>query len=240
MCKETNCQEFTLIENFLVCQECGECKENLITSFIDKSFPFYTGNISTKERNIKSFKEELDGLNLNVSKNILLDTIDLYAQVYPTLTITKKGGVRLGLKAACFYYACKQNNIPREKKTIAEQFNIDFKSITKSCNYFLDTMGDNFIKMRTNIASDFLETYLEALELPIEISDKFQIRQNVLKLMKMEFFIDCSPSTIICTALYISICDFSLDLCPKLIFQKYAVTHAILKRNYSIYNAALA
>ena len=53
--------------------------------------------------------------------------------IYKIISNTKisRGSNRIGIKAASVYFACKECNVPRSTKEIAEMFNISITIMTK-------------------------------------------------------------------------------------------------------------
>lgn len=230
-CSSQSCR---IIDNFEVCEECGECSENLFSSFIEKDIPFYCSNISSKDKNLKAFQQDLE--KLTVPKNVHFDSIRFYDEVYKTLSIksnNKRFGVRRGLKCACFYFACKLNKFAKEKKEVAKIFEMDLKSLNKSCNYVIDVMGSEFMKMKIESPLDYLDSYLSILDLPAK--HKVPLVEIVLKIMNHNKFMHESTSNILCTAIYM----YNLNVLNSKnllndIVHKCNISLVTLKRNFSI------
>ena len=72
---------------------------------------------------------------------------------YKTISETKisRGSNRIGIIAACIYYACKECNVPRSTNELAHIFDIDVKVMTKGCKNFTEIMRiSNSDKNRIN------------------------------------------------------------------------------------------
>ena len=61
--------------------------------------------------------------------------IDEASSLYTIISSTKisRGSNRKGIIAACVFYACKECNVPRSSKEIANMFDIDITVMTKGC-----------------------------------------------------------------------------------------------------------
>lgn len=83
-----------------------------------------------------------------------------------------RGKKRKGLISACLFYACKQNNEPRTKQTIADILGIPKTCVTKGCKIFLDLLKDDESTTNENDsvldvmnAKHFIEQYGKELQL---------------------------------------------------------------------------
>ena len=52
-----------------------------------------------------------------------------------------RGSNRIGIIAACVYFACKSYNVPRSSKEIADIFDINITVMTKGCKNFTNIMN---------------------------------------------------------------------------------------------------
>jgi hypothetical protein len=231
---DCQCLHQVIIENFLVCESCGLCKENLFTSFIDKSYPYYN-NFTLTEKHLYETKQNLESVLQEFGEGLINKTYCLYTKVYQIFSSkvfnSKGSNVRQGLLSACFYFACRILSQTREKKEIAGIFKVDIKALTKACNYFLDVMGDSFIQLEPNVATDFIPNYMVVLEIPKVYTGI--LYKVVSFLMSLQSFADNTPSSILCTGIYILTLHTDLSIPKKTIHKKCGTTVSILTKNYT-------
>ena len=82
-----------------------------------------------------------------------------------------RGDNRDGIIAACVYFACKDENVPRSSKEIAGYFNIKLQDMTRGIKKFRDNWRlsqKNNDKLKTNSSNpiDFIDRYCS--NLPVE------------------------------------------------------------------------
>ena len=58
-------------------------------------------------------------------------------------TKISRGSNRIGIIAACIYYACKECEVPRSTNELSSLFQIDNKIMTKGCKNFTEIIGKN-------------------------------------------------------------------------------------------------
>ena len=125
--------------------------------------------VNVKEKLLQEVHAEYQtiGEKYGLMKTVVGTATHLYSTLCSILEDNNQGvkrcNVRLGIKTACMFYACRQMGVSRDKKEIATMFNLSPKIVTKGCNMFLDTMGPEFIKMSTFKASDFIPRFCELL-----------------------------------------------------------------------------
>lgn len=92
---------------------------------------------------------------------------------------------RRSLIAACVFYACKLENLPRNPQEIGEIFDLEVKHVNKGCRKFLDYVNitDYYNKIKSCQASNFISRYSQELNLSQEILEMAQqISENIHKL----------------------------------------------------------
>ena len=92
---------------------------------------------------------------------------------------------RRSLIAACVFYACKLENLPRNPKEIGEIFDLEIKHVNKGCRKFLDYVDITgyYNKIKSCQASNFIARYSNDLNLSKEILETAQqISENIHKL----------------------------------------------------------
>jgi|TARA_B110000971_G_scaffold220748_1_gene265304 transcription initiation factor TFIIB len=86
-----------------------------------------------------------------------------------------RGDNRDGIIAACVYFACKDENVPRSSKEIAGYFNIKLQDMTRGIKKFRDNWRlanntDDILKSDSSNPIDFIERYCS--NLPIDVNIK--------------------------------------------------------------------
>ena len=124
-----------------------------------------------KERSLyKVYKEIELKCSLNDLPIIISDTAKMF---YKTVSETKisRGKNRIGIIAACIYYACKECKFPRSDSELASLFEIDKKIMTKGCKNFTEIIRISDIDKK-RIQShqsvnlyDFIERFCHKLKL---------------------------------------------------------------------------
>ena len=96
--------------------------------------------------------------------------------LYKIISGTKisRGSNRKGIIAACVYFACKINNVPRSTNEIASVFSITIPIMTKGCKKFQEIMQINKLdinrihKTNTITIDDFIDRFCSKLKLCTE------------------------------------------------------------------------
>lgn len=123
-----------------------------------------------KERSLykvyKDIEDKCIGGNLPV---IISETAQSY---YLTISETKisRGSNRIGIIAACIYYACKECEVPRSTNELSSLFQIDNKILTKGCKNFTEIMRMSKDRKRIQTHKsvnlhDFIDRFCHKLKL---------------------------------------------------------------------------
>jgi transcription initiation factor TFIIIB Brf1 subunit/transcription initiation factor TFIIB len=142
----------------------------------------------------------------------------------------KRCNVRLGLKAACFYFAFKKTDFPREKKEIADLMGYDIKIVTKGCNAFLDIMGGEYVKMNPFHATDFIKRFSLVMNLSHE--DQERLWKIVEFISQKTEFIDISPANITSGCIYFISLHSKLGINKKMIHQKCGTSQTVISKTF--------
>lgn len=89
---------------------------------------------------------------------------------------------RRSLIAACVYYACKLENIPRNPKEIADIYDLEVKHVNRGCRKFLDfvDISSYFNKIKACQSSNFIARYSNDLNLSNDVLESAQqICENI-------------------------------------------------------------
>jgi transcription initiation factor TFIIIB Brf1 subunit/transcription initiation factor TFIIB len=182
------------------------------------------------ERHLYTIKEEFS--TFSISTQVKSVAFELYTTLYKKMVhekTIKRCTLRKGLEAACIYYSFRTLNIPMEKKEVAKICNTTMKIVTKGCNYFLDVMGDSFIKMESYKASDFVEKFCNKLQIHRDI--QCVIKEMVTVSENDTQFIDNTPTSIVVFCIMYLVLEHNLDLFPHVIFKTCGVSKNIVEKN---------
>ena len=250
LCKncETTVGEDNIKDGFIICFECGYAlhsngldvcisdKSDWNTNYnyskiTDVSFDYNNNIISSKDRHLNTILKELE--SLNVPNHVKQNSFHLYKRVYDIMSNSntiKRCTLRQGLKAACIYYTFKQLKNPIEKKEVAKICATTNKTVTKGCNYFLDVMGDDFIKMENYNTLDFIPKYCNLLNASSELQNI--IKQVIIYIQSQDpTFIELSPPSVVCTCIYYIKNLLSLDLDISHIHEISGISVNRIKKN---------
>ena len=106
----------------------------------------------------------------NINQKIINEAKSLYSNI-SEIKISR-GSNRDGIIAACVYFSCKECEVPRSTKEIAEIFNINITVITRGCKKFQEIMNlnkknKNRVQNRSIHPNDFIERFCDNLSLDI-------------------------------------------------------------------------
>ena len=140
---------------------------------------------------------------------------------YTIVSATKisRGSNRVGVIAACIYYACKECSVPRSTSELAALFDIDSKVMTKGCKNFTEIMRmSNCDKGRIQSHKsidlyDFIERFCHKLEL--STLDIYHIK-NISKICEdLSLINDNTPPAMSSGCIYLYIKHFSMNITKK-------------------------
>jgi transcription initiation factor TFIIB len=105
--------------------------------------------------------------------NIIIERAKEFYNIIKEVNISR-GDNRDGIIAACIYFACKDEKVPRSSKEIANIFGIKLQDMTKGIKNFRETWRvakSNGDKISTDFSNpiDYIERYCSNLSVPIEV-----------------------------------------------------------------------
>ena len=155
--------------------------------------------------------EKCDQNNINLK--IISEAKSLYSNICEIKI--SRGSNRDGIIAACVYFACKECNVPRASKEIAEVFDIDITVMTKGCKKFQEIMNlnkknKNRIKNKSINPRDFIERFCDKIN--IEINEIYNICDICLE---NNIISQNTPQSIAAGCIYYYIKKNSLDINKK-------------------------
>ena len=139
--------------------------------------------------------------------------------LYQIISSTKisRGSNRTGIIAACVFYGCKECDVPRSTKEIADIFSINIKVMTKGCKNFteilrLNKINKKRVKNHKNISiNDFIDRFCSKLNLKEEDIKNIHIISEIAE--KNNLVNDNTPPSMAsgCILLYILKNKISID-----------------------------
>ena len=127
-----------------------------------------------KERSLLKVFEEIGRIcKTNSLPSIISSEANSLYKVISTTKISR-GSNRKGIIAACVYFSCKINNVPRSTSEIADIFDINITVMSKGCKKFQEIMQMNKLdinrinKTDTICMDDFIDRFCSKLNLSSE------------------------------------------------------------------------
>ena len=193
-------------------------------------------SMTYKERSrYKIFKEIENVCNKNDIPNIIItESKSLYKLVCETKI--SRGNNRIGIIAACVYFACKNCNVGRSSKEIALMFNIKINVFTKGCKNFQNVLQLSKTKGRVDTSNsinylDFIDRFCNNLNLKISDIENIKVLSkniknlNIINDIRPDSFASgcilyyCIKNNIDCNKLNISNCskisEVTINKCYK-------------------------
>ena len=165
----------------------------------------------SKYKVFNTIAEKCDKHNINTK--IVGEAKSLYNSI-SEIKISR-GSNRDGIIAACVYFACKECNVPRASKEIAEIFDIDITIMTKGCKSFQEIMNLNK-KNKKRIANksinpkDFIDRFCDKLNIDVK-----KIEEICDLCLKNNIISQNTPQSIAAGCIYFHIKKNDLDITKK-------------------------
>ncbi len=165
----------------------------------------------SKYKVFNTIAEKCDKHNINTK--IVGEAKSLYNSI-SEIKISR-GSNRDGIIAACVYFACKECNVPRASKEIAEIFDIDITIMTKGCKSFQEIMNLNK-KNKKRIANksinpkDFIDRFCDKLNIDVK-----KIEDICDLCLKNNIISQNTPQSIAAGCIYFHIKKNNLDITKK-------------------------
>ena len=135
----------------------------------------------------KEFQDKADkfGIQESVVKESTMLFNNLYSKMKESEHYKIKRGVTLtGLKAACIYYSCKNNQLTKTPADIAKIMEVESIDVTKGCKLLLEIMKEKQanVKFRAITYKDCIKMYTKKLNLPFNLNNSaIKIVDNAIK-----------------------------------------------------------
>ena len=176
----------------------------------------------------------------NICKNNNLPSIisNTSNSLYSIISDTKisRGNNRKGIIAACVFNACKECDVPRSIKELADMFNITPKVLTKGCKNYTEIIRINKINIdriqntRSINISDFIERFSYNLNFNEKDIRKITIISELCS--KFELIYDNTPPAMASGCIYLFIKLNKLSISKKEISEKCFISEVTINKCY--------
>ena len=166
----------------------------------------------------------------NINTKIITEAKSLYSNI-SEIKISR-GSNRDGIIAACVYFACKECDVPRSTKEIAEIFNINITVMTKGCKSFNEIMNlnkksKNRIHNKSINPIDFIERFCDKLDID------HNIIINICNLcLKNNIISQNTPQSISAGCIYYYIKKNKLDISKKKLSEICKISEVTINKCY--------
>jgi transcription initiation factor TFIIIB Brf1 subunit/transcription initiation factor TFIIB len=139
----------------------------------------FHSNMNHRDRALYHAYSDLD-LICKVKLGLPDTIVDCVKVTYKKMSEDKltRGAIRLGIKANCVLYACKEHGVQRTFQEIANAFGIPVKDISRTSELFRDTIGDDTGKTQSG---DIIQRIFNQIQF---ISDTSTKRRIVIKIIR--------------------------------------------------------
>jgi transcription initiation factor TFIIB len=189
-----------------------------------------------KERSLLKVFEDISRLckENDISGIIINEAHSLYKIV--SSTKISRGSNRSGIIAACVYFSCKINKVPRSTNEIADIFNIKIPVMTKGCKKFQEIMQMNKLDINrinntTTISmDDFIDRFcskLKLLETDIEQIKEISYLSQLYNLVN-----ENTPPSMAAGCIYLHIKSNDIDIHKKQISDICKISEVTINKCY--------
>jgi len=177
-----------------------------------------------------SIKSKQGGL----STKIIKEAHGLYKIV--SATKISRGSNREGIIAACVFFACKINKVPRSTNEMADIFSITIPVMTKGCKKFQEIMQMNKVDIyrinETDIISldDFIERFCS--KLPLLDDDIRSIRSIATKCQDINLVNENTPPSMAAGCIYLYIKTNNMNIHKRDISDVCKISEVTINKCY--------
>tara|TARA_B100000575_G_C23065356_1_gene613417 strand:+ start:192 stop:1139 length:948 start_codon:yes stop_codon:yes gene_type:complete len=158
--------------------------------------------------------------------------------LYSIISETKisRGNNRKGIIAACIFNACKECNVPRSIKELAEIFNITPKILTKGCKNYTEIIRMNKINVDRNqntkstTLTDFIERFCHNLIINPDDIQKILLISELCN--KHHLIYDNTPPAMATGCIYLFIKLNNLKINKKDVSEKCKISEVTINKCY--------
>ena len=155
------------------------------------------------------------------ANNIPMIIINEAKSLYNIISLTKisRGSNRQGIIAACVYFACKECNVPRSSKEIAEIFNITVPIMTKGVKKCQEIISMNKMNSKRLLhknsiqPNDFIERFCNRLNIEEKYINEVKKICNIV--MENNITIENTPPSIASGCIFYFIKEQKLSITKK-------------------------
>ena len=197
-----------------------------------------------KERSLyKVFCQLYEISNKN---NIPLKITEEAKGLYTIISSTKisRGDNRSGIIAACLYFSCKLNNVPRSSKEIASLFNIKNTVMTKGCKKFQEILHmnklykDRLINIKSIQPIDLIDRCCNYFKLENDII--IEIKDICNEITKSNLISENTPPSIAAACIYYIINKNNINICKKEIAEICNISDVTINKCFKKINEIIA
>ena len=189
-----------------------------------------------KERSLLKVFQDISRLSkeAGIPEMIIKESHVLYKII--SSTKISRGSNRKGIIAACVYFACKINNVPRSTNEIASVFSISVPIMTKGCKKFQEIMQMNKVDInrihRTNTITmdDFIDRFCSKLQLSLE--DISNIKHISYLSQIYNLVNDNTPPSMAAGCIYLYIKECGLDYHKRQISDVCKISEVTINKCY--------
>lgn len=194
------------------------------------------GGMPYSERTLLKVFQEISRVckQAGIPEMIIKEAHVLY-KIVSTTKITR-GSNRKGVIAACVYFSCKINNVPRSTNEIASIFSITGTIMTKGCKKFQEIMQLNKVDINrihntsTITMDDFIDRFCSKLELNQE--DVSNIKHISYLSQVYNLINDNTPPSMAAGCIYLYIKEVEYDIHKKTISDICKISEVTINKCY--------
>jgi len=189
-----------------------------------------------KERSLLKVFEDISRLckSNDIPSIIINESHSLYKIV--SSTKISRGSNRKGIIAACVYFSCKINKVPRSTNEMADIFNIKVPVMTKGCKKFQEIMQMNKLDINrinettTITIDDFIDRFCSKLNLTDD--DILQIKELSYLSQLYNLVNENTPPSMAAGCIYLYIKQNELDIHKKNISDICKISEVTINKCY--------
>jgi len=140
--------------------------------------------------------------------NSIIEQSKSYYQQFCELKITR-GINRSSIMAACVYFACKENSVPRTCKEISEMFDLNICDMTKGCKLFNQVLNKCNRNMNDINPLHYIRRFCNKLKISTDI--QFIIEYSAIKAIILNIVNENTPGSISSGSIWFVINIYNLD-----------------------------
>ena len=194
------------------------------------------GGMPYAERTLLKVFQEISRVckEAGIPEMIIKEAHVLY-KIVSTTKITR-GSNRKGIIAACVYFSCKINNVPRSTNEVASIFSISGTIMTKGCKKFQEIMQLNKVDINrihntnTITMDDFIDRFCSKLKLNQE--DILNIKHISYLSQVYNLINDNTPPSMAAGCIYLYIKEVEYDIHKKTISDVCKISEVTINKCY--------